>query len=145
MTDTDLDCWARWLLDRRDRALRHVAPGGRVIFCDVSPDLIEHCRVLCEEQGVSGGVDFLLADATELSAVADESVDCVILRSVLCYVHDKQRAFASFYRVLKPGGRLALFEPINRFGHAHASTGSTPSRTSTSGSALRGPNLRSPR
>jgi arsenite methyltransferase len=163
MTETDLDCWARWLLDRRDAgseqerhatlarlspirerilahsaiqpgdvvldvgcgdgflafaALRQVGPEGRVIFSDVSADLLEHCRVLCEKNGLSDRVDLVLADATNLSAVPDRSVDCVMLRSVLCYVVDKQQAFQAFHRVLRPGGRLALFEPINRFGHA---------------------------
>jgi arsenite methyltransferase len=34
---------------------------------------------------------------------------------VLIYEPDKASAFAEFYRVLRPGGRLSLFEPINRF------------------------------
>jgi SAM-dependent methyltransferase len=34
---------------------------------------------------------------------------------VLIYVKPKQRAFEEFHRVLKAGGRLSLFEPINRF------------------------------
>jgi arsenite methyltransferase len=35
---------------------------------------------------------------------------------VIIYVTDKRRAFAEFFRVLRPGGRLSMFEPINRFG-----------------------------
>ena len=35
---------------------------------------------------------------------------------MLIYVDDKQRAFDEFFRVLRPGGRLSIFEPINRFG-----------------------------
>ena len=35
-------------------------------------------------------------------------------RSVLIYVADKAAAFAAMYRVLRPGGRISLFEPINR-------------------------------
>jgi SAM-dependent methyltransferase len=44
------------------------------------------------------------------------SADVVTTRSVLIYVADKATAFAEFFRVLRPGGRVALFEPINRFG-----------------------------
>jgi SAM-dependent methyltransferase len=40
----------------------------------------------------------------------------VTTRSVLIYVAEKQKAFAEFFRVLRPGGRLSIFEPINHFG-----------------------------
>jgi len=39
----------------------------------------------------------------------------VTTRSVLIYVSAKQRAFQEFHRVLKPGGRLSILEPISRF------------------------------
>jgi arsenite methyltransferase len=39
----------------------------------------------------------------------------VTTRSVLIYVDDKRRAFEEFHRVLRPGGRLSIFEPINSF------------------------------
>jgi hypothetical protein len=35
---------------------------------------------------------------------------------VLIYVEDKARSFAEFFRVLRPRGRISLFEPINTFG-----------------------------
>jgi SAM-dependent methyltransferase len=42
----------------------------------------------------------------------------------LIYVADKQRAFDEFFRVLLPGGRLSIFEPVNRFGlHERETTG----------------------
>jgi hypothetical protein len=41
-------------------------------------------------------------------------VDAVTTRSVLIYVQEKGRAFAAFHRVLRPGGRISVFEPINR-------------------------------
>lgn len=47
--------------------------------------------------------------------VDDGSVDVVAIRSVLIYVEDKRRAFHELHRVLRRGGRLSLFEPINRF------------------------------
>lgn len=39
----------------------------------------------------------------------------VTTRSVLIYVKAKLQAFQEFYRVLKPEGRVSIFEPINRF------------------------------
>ena len=40
----------------------------------------------------------------------------VMTRSVLIYVADKARAFAEFRRILRPGGRLSIWEPINVHG-----------------------------
>jgi arsenite methyltransferase len=54
------------------------------------------------------------APASHLLGIDDEAVDAVMLRSVLIYEPDKATAFAEFYRVLRPSGRLSLFEPINR-------------------------------
>ena len=96
-------------------ALDLVGEGGRVIFSDISQDLLDHSRGLAEEMGVVGRCEFLLASADDLSAVAGGSVDAVTTRSVLIYVEYKRRAFEEFHRVLKPGGRLSIFEPINRF------------------------------
>jgi SAM-dependent methyltransferase len=53
-------------------------------------------------------------DARTGRPIADESVDVVTTRSVLAYVGPKRRAFAEFARVLKPDGRISLYEPVNR-------------------------------
>ena len=96
-------------------ALEPLGENGRVIFADVSQDLLDHSRSLAREAGVAGRCEFLCAPATDLSALRDASVDAVTTRSVLIYVEDKGRAFEEFRRVLKPGGRLSIFEPINNF------------------------------
>jgi SAM-dependent methyltransferase len=96
-------------------ALERVGPGGRVIFSDVSPELLEHCRAVSERAGLLDRSGFILAPADDLSAVPDRSVDVVTTRSVLIYVPNKPAAFAEFLRVLRPGGRLSIFEPINRY------------------------------
>jgi arsenite methyltransferase len=94
--------------------LGRVGPRGVVIFSDVSEALLEHCR-----RHVAGLTDaararFVRAPAEDLSAISDASVDIVTTRSVLIYLAYKPRAFAEFARVLRPGGRVSLFEPINR-------------------------------
>ena len=96
-------------------ALDLVGEDGRVIFSDISRDLLEHSRKLAQEMGVEDRCEFLLASADDLSDLGDASVDVVTTRSVLIYVEDKRRAFEEFFRVLKPGGRVSIFEPINRF------------------------------
>ncbi len=98
-------------------ALERVGPSGSVILSDVSRDLLDHGRALAAELGASGRCRFVEAAAEDLGEIADGSVDVVTTRSVLIYVADKGRALTEFHRVLRLGGRVSLFEPINRFGY----------------------------
>ncbi len=102
-------------------ALELVGEGGRVIFSDISQDLLDHSRSLAREMGVLDRCEFVRAPADDLCALEDASVDAVTTRSVLIYVKDKRRAFGEFHRVLKPGGRLSIFEPINNFAYPEPS------------------------
>jgi arsenite methyltransferase len=94
-------------------ALERLGPEGRVIFSDISAALLEVCREIATETGEAGLCEFVEASATDLSGIGDGCVDVVTTRSVLIYVSDKLAAFREFYRVLRPGGRVSLFEPIN--------------------------------
>ena len=98
-------------------ALERIGPRGRVIFDDISQDLLDHARSLATAAGVIERCDFLRASAEDLAAIADGSADAVTTRSVLIYVADKARAIGEFHRVLRPGGWLSTYEPINRFAH----------------------------
>lgn len=130
--------WRDKLLAMRDRVLdrAELAPGetvldvgcgdgliafgalergaGLVVFSDVSQDLLDESCRLARELGVLDRSRFVLAPADDLRELEDDSVDVVTTRSVLIYVEDKERAFREFHRVLRPGGRVSLFEPINR-------------------------------
>jgi SAM-dependent methyltransferase len=52
-------------------------------------------------------VEFHLADI-EAMPLESDSVDCVISNCVLNLVPEKEKAFSEIYRILKPGGRLAV-------------------------------------
>jgi arsenite methyltransferase len=91
-------------------ALERLGPSGRVIFSDISQDLLDHCREAATAEGLVDQCEFVLAAADDLGEV---TADVVTTRSVLIYVKDKEQAFREFRRVLKPGGRISLFEPIN--------------------------------
>ncbi len=95
-------------------ALELVGPRGQVIFSDISAALLDECRQAVESRGELDRAQFVLASAEELTAIADGSVDVITTRSVLIYVAEKARAFSEFHRALRPGGGIALFEPINR-------------------------------
>jgi arsenite methyltransferase len=95
-------------------ALDRVGDTGRVIFSDISADLLDECR---RRAAGDPRCEFVQASADDLAALADGTVDVVTTRSVLIYLERERKAaaFAAFFRVLRPGGRLSIFEPINRF------------------------------
>lgn len=95
-------------------ALDRVGVNGQVILCDVSADLLRHCRSLAVKLKLADRCSFVECRAESLTSVADMSVDVVTTRSVLIYVDNKRKAFEEFYRVLRPCGRISIWEPINR-------------------------------
>jgi ubiquinone/menaquinone biosynthesis C-methylase UbiE len=99
-------------------AMDKVGEEGTVIFSDISADCLDYCQSFAENAGIASGCRFVHAPIEDLSAIADSSADVVTSRSVLIYSYQKQQAFNEFHRVLKPGGRLSMFEPINQFGFA---------------------------
>lgn len=96
-------------------ALAQVGETGRVLFTDVSAALLDECRQRAAEQRAGDRCRFLRTGLPQLSEVPDASVDVVTVRSVLIYVTDKVSALTALRRVLRVGGRLGVFEPINRF------------------------------
>jgi arsenite methyltransferase len=98
-------------------ALERLSAGGVVIFSDVSAPLVERSREIAAELGELERCRFLVTSADRLDAVDDASIDVVTARSVLIYLdrEGKRRTLAEARRVLRPGGRLSVFEPINRF------------------------------
>jgi ubiquinone/menaquinone biosynthesis C-methylase UbiE len=94
------------------RALERSATST-VIFSDVSQTLLNHTWSVAQKLTVADRCRFLAASADELP-IQSSSVDVVTACCVLIHVAAKQSAFNEFFRVLKPGGRMSVFEPINR-------------------------------
>jgi ubiquinone/menaquinone biosynthesis C-methylase UbiE len=95
-------------------ARRRVGPSGSVVALDRSHDVLAACRRFVEaDDGEGAPVRYVVGDARCLP-FPDGSFDAVALRSVLIYVLDKETAVRELWRALRPGGRLSLFEPINR-------------------------------
>ncbi|WP_298222008.1 class I SAM-dependent methyltransferase [Acidocella sp.] len=88
-------------------------PQLRVTFTDISLLLLDGCRTRARAAGVSDQCHFLRCSAAGLAA-SEASQDLVTARSVLAYEANKVAAFEEMYRVLRPGGRFSIAEPLFR-------------------------------
>lgn len=88
---------------------RRVGPTGSVVLSDINESMLSVGRDRLTDKGIVGNVTYSQANAEELP-FDDNAFHCVTMAFGLRNVTDKDKALASIFRVLKPGGRLLVLE-----------------------------------
>jgi len=92
-----------------ERIYPSLGDSGRIILSDINASMLQQARARMVDSGILKNLEYVQANAESLP-FADNYFDCITIAFGLRNVTNIDKALASMFRVLKPGGKLLVLE-----------------------------------